>query len=87
MGHEGCALGQALNTTQRLGKSEDSDSFEELGNLLFTAFDSDAHHATKTTHLLAGYVIRGVRLETGIQDILDGWVLLDKMGDVVGILG
>jgi len=61
VGHKGRGFGQALNSSQTLGKGEKADVLEKALHGFNVSLDSEADHASKSILLLLGQLVLGVR--------------------------
>lgn len=86
MRHESRALSQALDSSEGLGKDEDLQCLQELGNLLFSALDSEADHASEASHLLPCQLVVLVVLQARVNSALHVLVFVEEMGNMIGVL-
>ena len=77
---------QALDTAERLGQGKEFKTLDECADGLLAPVDLKAHHAAKTTLLLLGQFMTGMRCETRVKYLgnvillaQNGYRLLDKI--------
>ena len=85
--HQSRDLSQAFNSSQGLSQSDDLAVLQELGGLLFSSLDSDAEHATESSHLLLGDFVVLVGLETGVNNLINMRMLLQVVSNVISTSG
>ena len=81
MGHSHGVLSKGLNSTERFGKGENLEVFEEGASLLEATLKVEGDHAAGTLGLLFVDFVTWVALEAGVVDLLNLLVTFEELGN------
>lgn len=85
VGHDGGGAGQGLHSAQGHRQAEHLELGQELAGGLQASLDEDGHHGTGAVGLGLSEGLLGVGGEAGVVDLVDHGVLLQELGDSLGV--